>query len=220
MRAAVALALAALLAAPAAAAEPATTGVVRGRLELGVAGARLADLGPVVAYLDAAEEGGRLAFAVPSEVPEMRQAGVRFRPRFLVVAAGQRVALPNDDAIYHNVFSFSRPNAFDLGLYPQGQSRSVTLRHPGVVRTYCSIHESMSGTILVAPSPWYAVADAAGAFEIRGVPPGRYRLVVWNDRLPRVTRRVRVAAGEVSALVVAVGGEAAQGSPPAAVQGR
>jgi hypothetical protein len=78
----------------------------------------------------------------------------------------------------------------------------------------------MSGTILVAPSPWYAVADAAGAFEIRGVPPGRYRLVVWNDRLPRVTRRVRVAAGEVSALVVAVGGEAAQGSPPAAVQGR
>jgi plastocyanin len=220
MRAAVALALAALLAVPAAAAEPAPTGVVRGRVELGVAGARLADLGPVVAYLDAAEEGGRLAFAVPSEVPQMRQAGVRFRPHFLVVAAGQRVALPNDDAIYHNVFSFSRPNAFDLGLYAQGQSRSVALRHPGVVRTYCSIHESMSGTILVAPSPWYAVADAAGAFEIRGVPPGSYRLVVWNDRLPRVARPVRVAAGEVAALVVAVGGEAAPGSPPASVRGR
>jgi plastocyanin len=220
MRAAIAFALAALLAAAAAAGEAARTGAVRGRVELGVEGARLADLGPTVAWLDSAEEGGRIAYAVPSEVPEMRQAGVRFRPRFLVVVAGQRVALPNDDAIYHNVFSFSRPNAFDLGLYPQGQSRSVRLRHPGVVRTYCSIHESMSGTILVAPSPWYAVADASGAFEIRGVPPGSYRLVVWNDRLPRVARRVRVGAGEVAELVVAVGGEDAHAAPPAAVRSR
>ena len=203
----VALAVAALLAGAAARGEPAGTGVVRGRVELGVAGARMADLGPIVAYLDAPEEGGRLAFTTPREVPQMRQAGVRFRPSLLVVAVGQRVSLPNDDAIYHNVFSFSKPNAFDLGLYPQGESRSVVLRHPGVVRTYCSIHESMSGTILVAPSPWHATADASGAFEIRGVPPGRYRLEVWNDRLPRVARAVEVGAGEVRSLVVAVGAE-------------
>ena len=215
MRPALALALATLATAATAAADPAPSGVVRGRVELGVAGARIADLGPVVAYLDSPDPGGRLAFAVPSEVSEMRQSGVRFRPRFLVVAAGQRVALPNDDAIYHNVFSFSAPNAFDLGLYPQGQSRSVTLRHPGVVRTYCSIHESMSGTILVAPSPWYDVADASGAFEIRGVPPGRYRLWVWNDRLPRVVRRVRVDAGAVASLVVPVGAEQEPAPPPA-----
>jgi len=210
-----AFALAALLAAAAAGGEPAQTGVVRGRVELGVAGARMADLGPFVAYLDAPEEGSRLDFAVPVAVPEMRQSGARFQPRLLVVTRGQRVALPNDDAIYHNVFSFSQPNAFDLGLYPQGESRSVVLRHPGVVRTYCSIHESMSGTILVAPSPWHAIADASGAFEIRGVPSGRYRLWVWNDRLPRVVRRVRVDAGEVATLVVAVGAEQEPQATPA-----
>jgi plastocyanin len=214
------VALAALCAALAARAEPEPTGSVLGRVELEVAGARLADQGPIVAYLDAAEEGGRLAFAAPTAVAEMRQSGVRFLPRFLVVVAGQRVSLPNDDAIYHNVFSFSRPNAFDLGLYPQGESRSVVLRHPGVVRTYCSIHESMSGTILVAPSPWYDVADASGAFEIRGVPPGSYRLRVWNDRLPRASRLVRVGAGEASRLSIAVGSAVAQGAAPAAVEGR
>ncbi len=219
-RAPLGFALAALCAALAARAEPAPTGAVAGRIELGVAGARLADQGPIVAYLDAPEEGGRLAFAVPSERVEMRQSGVAFLPRFLVVVAGQRVSLPNDDAIYHNVFSFSKPNAFDLGLYPQGESRSVVLRHPGVVRTYCSIHESMSGTILVAPSPWYDVADASGAFEIRGVPPGSYRLRVWNDRLPRSTRLVRVSAGQASRVVVAVGGPGAQGGPPASAEGR
>ena len=213
--AALTLALATLLAAAATGGEPAQTGVVRGSVELGVAGARMQDLGPIVVTLDAPEEGSRLDFAVPTAVPEMRQSGVRFRPRLLVVTVGQRVALPNDDAIYHNVFSFSKPNDFDLGLYPKGESRSVVLRHPGVVRTYCSIHESMSGTILVAPSPWHAIADASGAFEIRGVPPGRYRLWVWNDRLPRVARRVRVDAGLVASLVVAVGAEqeAAPASP-------
>ena len=219
-RARVAAALAALCVASTARAEPAATGSVAGRVELEVAGARLSDQGPIVAYLDSPEEGGRLAFAVPSAPAEMRQSGVRFQPRFLVVVAGQRVSLPNDDAIYHNVFSFSKPNAFDLGLYPQGESRTVVLRHPGVVRTYCSIHESMSGTILVAPSPWYDVADASGRFEIRGVPPGSYRLRVWNDRLPRESRLVRVGAGQSSRLVVALGGGAAGGSAPAAAEGR
>jgi plastocyanin len=215
IRPAAALAVLALLAAVTARGEGAETGAIRGRVELGVVGARLADVGPIVAYLDAPEEGGRLAFAVPREVPQMRQSGVRFRPELLVVAAGQRVSLPNDDAIYHNVFSFSKLNAFDLGLYPQGESRSVVLRHPGVVRAYCSIHESMSGTILVAPSPWHAVADASGAFEIRGVPPGRYRLWVWNDRLPRIARAIRVAPGEVNALVVALGAEEPAPATPA-----
>jgi len=219
-RASITAALAALCGALAARAEPAATGSVAGRVELAVAGARLADQGPIVAYLDAPEAGGRLAFAVPSAAAEMRQSGVRFVPRFLVVVAGQRVSLPNEDAIYHNVFSFSKPNAFDLGLYPQGEARTVVLRHPGVVRTYCSIHESMSGTILVAPSPWYDVADASGAFEIRGVPPGSYRLRVWNDRLPRESRLVHVGAGQISRLVVALGGAATPSPAPAAPEAR
>jgi plastocyanin len=180
-----------------------------------VAGARISDLGPIVAYLDAPEEGSRLDFAVPAAVPQMRQKGVRFRPSLLVVTVGQRVSLPNDDAIYHNVFSFSRRNFFDLGLYPRGETRSVVLRHPGVVRTYCSIHESMRATILVAPSPWHAIADASGAFEITGVPPGRYRLWAWNDRLPRVVRPVRVEAGQATSLVLALAASPEPSSPAA-----
>ena len=62
-----------------------------------------------------------------------------------------------------------------------------------------------SGTILVVPSPWHATADASGGFEIRGVPPGRYRLWVWNDRLPRVARPIRVDAGAVVSLAVSIG---------------
>jgi hypothetical protein len=132
----------------------------------------------------------------------VHQRDARFAPRFLAVAAGQTVEMPNDDAIYHNVFSYSKPNDFDLGLYPAGQSRSVTLRHPGAVNLYCSIHESMNGTIFVAPSPWFAVLGADGRFAIAGVPPGRYALSTWSERLPATRREVALRAGEALTLEV------------------
>jgi hypothetical protein len=91
----------------------------------------------------------------------------------------------------------SRPNDFDLGIYPAGQSRSVTFSSPGLVRLYCSIHESMRGTVLVTPSRWFAVASQGGSYRIRDVPPGSYSLHVWNERLPAVEQRIVVPEGAV-----------------------
>ena len=109
-----------------------------------------------------------------------------------MVSAGQTVAWPNDDRIDHNVYSFSAPNAFDLGLYPQGEERRITLAQPGVLRVHCSIHRSMNAVILVAPTPLWAVVDDAGAFRIPQVPPGRYTLTIWSDVLPARTQTLDV----------------------------
>ncbi|HKA16011.1 MAG TPA: carboxypeptidase regulatory-like domain-containing protein [Myxococcota bacterium] len=170
------------------------TGELRGAVSLGVAGIPLAAVAPVVVYLEslAAPSAGAPA---PRTVARMRQHDARFSPPFLVVAAGQSVEMANDDAIYHNVFSYSRPNDFDLGLYPAGESRTLVLKHPGVVKLYCSIHESMNATILVAPTRWFDVVDAKGGYVLPGVPPGRYRAVVWTERLPAVERVVEIGAG-------------------------
>ena len=104
----------------------AAAGEVRGRVSLRVDGVRLADLGPVVVFLEGAD--GRIPFEPPGHTPRIHQKNATFSPSFLVVAAGQTVAMPNDDVIFHNVFSYSKPNRFDLGLFPKGSSRSVTLR--------------------------------------------------------------------------------------------
>jgi plastocyanin len=215
MLARIGLTLLALLPPAASRADAPEAGRVRGRIEIAVPGAEHSDLGPVVAYLDSPQDAVPLSYLVPTAVPEMRQADARFDPPFLVVAAGQRVSLPNDDPIYHNVFSYSKPNAFDLGLYRQGETRSVTLRYPGVVRTYCSIHESMSGTILVSPSPWYGLATPSGRFEIPGVPAGSYRLRVWNARLPLTSRSVRVRGGATAEIDVSIGTGEAPAAPAA-----
>ncbi|HXX47092.1 MAG TPA: hypothetical protein VEN47_02625 [Myxococcota bacterium] len=178
-----------------AAAQAAPAGEVRGRVNLGVQGVSFEDAGPLVVYLEG--DGAPLHFELPKRTLEIHQKDASFKPSFLVIAAGETVVMPNDDVIFHNVFSYSTPNDFDLGLYPRGESRSKTFQYPGVVRMYCSIHESMSATIFVAPSIWHAVAGPHGEFEIRDVPAGRYRLRTWNRRLPPVSQTIEVKASDV-----------------------
>jgi len=75
---------------------------------------------------------------------------------------------------------------------PAGETRKVTLQHAGVVKLYCSIHESMNGTIFVAPTPWFATVKSDGTFAIPGVPLGNHRLRTWNEKLPDTERTIEV----------------------------
>lgn len=187
-----------------AAAVPAAAGDVAGQVSLGLAGMRLADIGPTVVFLEPAAGGA--AVADPSgDVPVIRQRDARFDPEFLVVRAGQGVAMPNDDTIFHNVFSFSRPNDFDLGVYPSGDAKTVVFAHPGLVKLYCSIHESMSGAVLVVPNGWFASVSSGGSYRIAGVPPGDYALTVWNEKLPPDRRRLTVAGDRIQVVDIELG---------------
>jgi plastocyanin len=186
----------ALLAAGQEALPPATpAGSVRGHVRVRVEGVRLADVRPLVVYLEGRD--GPVAFDPPAETRTIRQHNATFSPSFLAVAAGQAVEMPNDDATAHNVFSYSKPNDFDLGVYPRGESRRVRFRYPGVVRLYCSIHASMNAVVFVSPTPYFAEADGSGGFAIRDVPPGTYRLRLWSEMLPVAERTVDVRAGAV-----------------------
>ena len=198
-RAAPPTATAAATATPTAAAR----GSLRGRVRLAVPGVRIEDMGALVVFLDGRE--GRLAYDIPAAVPKIHQRDARFIPGFLIVAAGQSVEMPNDDAIVHNVFSYSKPNEFDLKTYPGDTSTTVTLRHPGVVRVYCSIHASMNATIFVAPSPYACRAGPDGAFEIPDVPAGEYMLRTWNHPLPPQAIPIVVKPGAPTEVAVAIG---------------
>jgi len=174
-------------------------GEVSGKVSLGVGGAHVRDLGPIVVYLSP-----RDGAAVPRQDrhAEIRQRNARFDPSFLVVTVGQPVSMPNDDVIFHNVFSFSRPNDFDLGMFPSGESRTVVFSQAGLVKLYCSIHESMSGAVLVTPSQWFVRASPSGRYAIPAVPAGRYDLTVWNEKLPASTQPITVGSQRLVADLV------------------
>jgi len=181
-------------------AEPAAS--VHGSVSVAITGVQLKDAGPTVVYLEGVAAPAPKA---PVGGAEIRQRLARFEPGFTVVPVGAPVRMPNDDTIFHNVFSYSRPNDFDLGLYRAGEARTIRFEQPGLVRIYCSIHERMNGLIFVTPSSLFTVPRASGAYRIAGVPPGRYRLDVWSERLPVWSREIELRADEDAEVDVQLG---------------
>jgi plastocyanin len=127
------------------------------------------------------------------KVVEIKQEGRQFNPRVAVVQTGTNLMFPNMDAVYHNVFSNSPRNSFDLGTYQAGdKARSVTVTGQGVVDIFCNIHQKMSAKVLVVPSVLYAKVHPDGTFRIENVPPGVRRLVAWSPETKVESQRVAV----------------------------
>jgi plastocyanin len=192
-----ALPLALLLAAP-----PALAGSISGRVEMTEKGGRkAADLSDVVVYV----EGPRARARSTGPAATVVMKGKAFTPRVAVVPVGGTVEFPNEDPIFHNVFSVSGENRFDLQLYKRPKSGSQSFQHPGLVRVYCNIHPQMSAVVLVRDNPYFTKAAADGSFAIEGVPAGRYTLTAWHDKGGSVSQEVVVPAqGAVAARPIAL----------------
>ncbi len=66
-----------------------------------------------------------------------------FSVKTLKIKVGDTVAFRNDDSFFHNIYSLSDVQTFDLGSFPQGQARKVIFTKPGKVEVECAIHPSM-----------------------------------------------------------------------------
>lgn len=133
---------------------------------------------------------------------ELTQEGLRFRPEVLIVPAGSVVSFPNEDPVFHNVFSLSHTKSFDLGNYPMHQTRTVRMDKPGIVQVYCHLHVDMSAAIVVVASASYTSPDAAGEFHLSEIPAGQYDLVVWHKSAGFARQRVHVTTGGTTKLTL------------------
>ncbi|HEV2350616.1 MAG TPA: hypothetical protein VG028_12300 [Terriglobia bacterium] len=119
-------------------------------------------------------------------------------PSFMAIPVGSTVDFPNEDPIFHNIFSLSRPEPFDLGLYRAGASKSRIFSQPANYRVFCNIHPQMTAVILVVPTSWIAEVDSSGAYRL-DLPPGHYRLTAWSERSKPASTEVTVASAGTTA---------------------
>jgi plastocyanin len=152
------------------------TGVVRTVARVGV---------PPAAAVVYAESIDSPVSRVPRRLT-LAQKNKTFQPRVMVVPAGSTVDFPNNDGIFHNVFSLSGPQPFDLGLYRAGDSRARTFTAAGTYRVFCNIHPQMTAIIVVAPSAFATLVAPDGRFTL-DLPPGRYRMTAVSERASPVS---------------------------------
>jgi plastocyanin len=158
------------------------TGVLEGKVE--VPGGDVRDVYVYVENVKAPRVAGTV---------EIKQENKQFSPRLAVVPIGTTVTFPNLDPVFHNVFSNSPTNSFDLGSYRAGdQTRSVVMTKPGVVDVFCNMHQRMSAHVLVVPSKLFVKVRPDGSFRLEGVPLGSRSVVAWSPNLRPAQRKVEI----------------------------
>jgi len=153
-----------------------SAGSVVGRVVLVKRRSPQADASNAVVWIEGPRSGG-----VPAGSLQMAQESKRFIPRILIVPRQGTVEFPNNDPVFHNVFSVSGANRFDLGLYRSGASKSRSFAEPGLVRVYCNIHPQMVGFLMIVDSGLAAITGKDGGFHFEGVPAGSWTLKAWHE---------------------------------------
>lgn len=131
---------------------------------------------------------------------EIKQEDRQFVPRLVAVPSGTRLSFPNLDVVYHNVFSLTPGQSFDLGMLRAGDPvKSRVMTKPGVVEIFCNLHARMSATVLVTPGPLLAKVGSDGRFTLENVPVGTQRVSAWAGGRALKTQTLEVGAGGATA---------------------
>lgn len=143
-------------------------------------------------------------FPVPQAQKSLDQHGCVYSPHVLGLQTGQRLNVLNSDPTLHNVHVSPQKNS---GMnQPQtagAKPIEVSYNRAEVgVHFICDVHSWMSAYVHVVPHPFFAVTDEKGAFEIGGVPPGKYLLGVWHEVLGVTEMEVTLGPKEEKTLEV------------------
>lgn len=168
----------------------ARAGTLRGQVTL-VGSRTNAD---AVVYVDAIP--GK-TFPPPEQRAKMDQIRLEFTPHVLPIQVGTTVEFHNSDAVSHNVFTVDEcADAFDLGSWTKGETRSYTFKRECKAVILCNIHPEMEAWLVAVPTPYFAVTDRDGSYEIPNVPEGSYTVKVWHPRLLQEASAEVTVAGE------------------------
>src|SRR6266849_6252595 len=112
------------------------------------------------------------------------QRKMAFLPHVVAVQQGTTVEFLNSDPVGHNVYwpsvSGNKKLAHNLGTWPKGEKKPFQFNDLGVASLLCNVHPEMSGYVVVA-TPYFAITDKDGNFEIKNVPAGKYTLRTWSE---------------------------------------
>jgi plastocyanin len=148
----------------------------------------------IAVYVDAIPDK---KFDAPKETVVIDQRKMAFIPHVVAVQQGTTVEFLNSDPVGHNVYwpsvSGNKKLAHNLGTWPKGDKKPFQFNDLGTASLLCNVHPEMSGYVVVVPTPYFAVTDKDGNFEIKNVPAGKYTLKTWSEDGKPTTQAVDVS---------------------------
>src|SRR2546427_7265795 len=137
-------------------------------------------------------------FDAPKDPVVVDQRKMAFVPHVVAVQQGTTVEFVNSDSVGHNVYwpsiSGNKKLAHNLGTWPKGERKPFQLNDLGTASLLCNVHPEMSGYVVVVPTPYFAVTNKDGSFEIKNIPAGKYTLKTWSEDGKPTTQPVDVSS--------------------------
>ena len=139
---------------------------------------------------------GNRTFPAPKTPVVLDQQGCKYLPHVIGIQVGQPMEVRNSDPTLHNVHAVPKVNKeFNFGQPTKGMKTVRAFDKPEVMVPFrCDVHGWMNAYAGVLPHPFFAVSKNDGTFEIKGLPPGSYTIVVWHEQLGTQTTKVTVDA--------------------------
>lgn len=121
-----------------------------------------------------------------------------FIPRIMIIKPKMAGAVLNSDSVGHNFHTISK-GVYNINKKIQpGSKLAITnkkIRKTGLVKAKCDIHSWMGGAWWVADNPYTVLSDEDGNFTLTNVPPGKYTIAIWHEKLGESKQQVEVGAG-------------------------
>jgi hypothetical protein len=120
-----------------------------------------------------------------------------FEPRMIGIREGTKLVFKHSDKVTHHVFISSRPPISSV--VPWWKEQVFADLEAGVlpVSYTCSVHSWMKGWVGVFHHPYFAVTDADGKFEIKNAPAGKWRLMLWQEKVGCVVQKSPEDRGKI-----------------------
>jgi hypothetical protein len=139
-------------------------------------------------------------YPVPQTPVTLDQRGCEFVPRVFGIRAGQTLVLTSSDPFLHNVHGAA---AFNVPMPTAGARLEKSFAHTGVMTPIlCDVHNWMRAFAGVVPHPFWAVTADDGSFRISQLPPGKYTVEVWQERLGWRRTEVTLGGNETRAISI------------------
>lgn len=151
-------------------------------------------------YVKSGLKGRR--FDPPKSAALLDQVGCLYTPRVLGVVLGQKIDIRNSDDFLHNVHGLPLSNKeFNVPQPAKGMVYTHEFKAAEVMAFIkCEVHPWMRAWVGVVEHPFFAVSDADGKFTIKGLPPGKYTLEVWQEKCGKATQDIEVKANETKSV--------------------